>query len=82
MPLVCALVYASAAGPCAAAGGSGLKLSPTLTVPAAPASNTQANPPIFIDADQLGGTYNQSIEARGDVRLHKGGQSLYSDQLH
>lgn len=82
MSLASALVCALAAATCAAAGGPGLKLSPTLTAPAAPASNSQANPPIFIDADQLGGTYNKSIEAHGDVRLHKGEQSLYADQLH
>ncbi|MCW5623621.1 MAG: LPS-assembly protein LptD [Burkholderiales bacterium] len=60
--------------------GLKLRLQPSLMPP--PVEDTAAeDAPLFIDADRMSGTQDESVQASGDVRLRSRGRTLSADKF-
>lgn len=58
-----------------------LLMLPVGAMGADPLLQTDDNHPIYIDADQIDGYYQQEIEATGNVRVRRGDQVLTADRI-
>ena len=75
------LVTLFAAWPaCAQEPGLRLKLQSGL-LPPPPADAPAEEVPLFVEADRMSGTHDDSFEAHGDVRLRQRGKVIFADDL-
>jgi len=70
----------SCALPVAATGQEGLQLKPQRALGLAPPADPNALP-VFVDADKLQGHAEREVEAFGDAKLRRGGQSFFADWM-
>jgi LPS-assembly protein len=80
LPIIRITLAVSCAFPMAAAAQEGLQLKPQRALGLAPPADPESLP-VFLEADQLRGHTEKEIEAEGQARLRRGGQSFFADWM-
>lgn len=79
-PIIRITLAVSCALPIAAAAQEGLQLKPQRALGLTPPSDPEALP-VFLEADQLRGHGEKEMEAVGNAKLRRGGQSVFADWM-
>lgn len=80
LPIIRISLLVSCALPLAVAAQEGLQLKPQRALGLAPPSDPDALP-VFLEADTVRGHTEKEIEAEGNVKLRRGGQSVFADWM-
>jgi LPS-assembly protein len=80
LPIIRITIAVSCALPVAAAAQEGLQLKPQRAIGLTPPSDPKALP-VFLEADQVRGHGEKEIEAEGNAKLRRGGQSFFADWM-
>ncbi|MGQ0525354.1 MAG: LPS-assembly protein LptD [Betaproteobacteria bacterium] len=80
LPIIRITLAVSCALPVSAAAQEGLQLKPQRAIGLTPPSDPEALP-VFLEADQVRGHSEKEIEAEGNARLRRGGQSFFADWM-
>ena len=80
LPIIRISLALSCALPLAATAQEGLQLKPQRSLGLTPPSDPDKLP-IFLEADQVRGHAEKEIEAEGNVKLRRGGQSVFAEWM-
>ena len=79
-PIIRISLAVSCAIPLAATAQEGLQLKPQHALGLAPPADP-SQLPVFLEADRLRGHSEKEIEAEGNAKLRRGGQSVFADPM-
>ena len=80
LPIIRITLAVSCALPVAAAAQEGLQLKPQRALGLTPPTDSEKLP-VFLEADRLRGVGEKELEAEGNVKLRRGGQSVFADWM-